>query len=120
MAVVIALAVVTTFFLTKRGSENPIQSLAVLPLEFAEALESLEKAALLDKSAMVSLFRAHVHAVAGNKDRAQELVNDIEEAAPIGYMCPYEVATRDIQPNQTHKIAPSSVPNYRRRNDWDF
>jgi serine/threonine-protein kinase len=60
---------------------------------FKEALESLEKAALLDKSAMVSLFRAHVHAVAGNKDHAKKLVNEIEEEAEIGYMCPYEVAT---------------------------
>jgi TolB-like protein/tRNA A-37 threonylcarbamoyl transferase component Bud32/Tfp pilus assembly protein PilF len=60
---------------------------------FAEAVASLEKAAQLDKGAMVALFRAHVHAVAGNKSEAAKLVNEVEKDAEHAYICPYEIAT---------------------------
>ena len=60
---------------------------------FQEAIASLEKAAELDKSVMVHLFRAHVHAVAGNKRRAQELIDETEKDAEHRYICPYEIAT---------------------------
>ena len=60
---------------------------------FAEAVASLEKAAQLDKGAMVALFRAHVHAVAGNKSQAAKLVNEVEKDAEHAYICPYKIAT---------------------------
>ena len=60
---------------------------------FQEAIASLEKAAELDKSAMIHLFRAHVHAVAGDKRRAQDLVHQTEREAEHKYICPYEIAT---------------------------
>ena len=60
---------------------------------FKEAIANLEKAAELDKSVTVRLFRAHVHAVAGDKRRAEDLIHQSEQDAQRGYICPYEIAT---------------------------
>jgi len=60
---------------------------------FTEAVANIEKAAQLDKSAMVGLFRAHVHAVAGHTHEAETLVKEVEEEAQRAYICPYEIAT---------------------------
>ena len=60
---------------------------------FKEAIANLEKAAELDKSVMVRLFRAHVHAVAGDRRRAEDLIHQTEQDAEHRYVCPYEIAT---------------------------
>ena len=60
---------------------------------FKEAIANLEKAAELDKSVMVRLFRAHIHAVAGDKRHAEALIHQSEQDAQHGYICPYEIAT---------------------------
>jgi len=60
---------------------------------FAEAVANLEKAAQLDKGAMVALFRAHVHAVAGNRSEAEKITKEVEKEAEHRYICPYEIAT---------------------------
>ena len=70
---------------------------------FPEAIANLEKAAQLDKTATVTLFRAHVHAVAGNKDQARKLVTEMEEATQHAYICPYEIATAYVSLRQNDK-----------------
>jgi len=70
---------------------------------FPEAVEHLEKAAQLDNGATVGLFRAHVHAVAGHKERAQELVGEMEKATEHAYICPYEVAAAYVSLKKNDK-----------------
>ena len=63
----------------------------------------IEKAAQLDNGATVGLFRAHVHAVAGHKERAQELVGEMEKATEHAYICPYEVAAAYVSLKKNDK-----------------
>ena len=70
---------------------------------FKEAVVNLEKAAQLDTTATVTLFRAHVHAVAGHKEQAQKLITEIEGASEHAYICPYEIATAYVSLRQNDK-----------------
>jgi tetratricopeptide (TPR) repeat protein len=68
-----------------------------------DAVQMLEKAAEVDKGPMVTLFRAHIHALAGHTDQAQELVNTVEKTAEHAYICPYEIATAYVSLRKNDK-----------------
>jgi tetratricopeptide (TPR) repeat protein len=60
---------------------------------FQEAIGNLERATELDRNPTVLSFGAHVHAVAGRKSKARELIREAESVAARQYFCPYEIAT---------------------------
>ena len=61
---------------------------------FKEAVDNLERAAQLDNSLTILALQAHVLAVAGQKEQAEELIRRVQDAAKHRYFCPYEIAMR--------------------------
>jgi tetratricopeptide (TPR) repeat protein len=60
---------------------------------FEEAVANLQKAVQLDSSPTIRALRAHVLAVAGQKNEARRLIGQVEVDAQGRYFCPYEIAT---------------------------
>ena len=58
---------------------------------FDEAIASLERAVELDNSATVLALHAHVLALAGRKEHARTVIQQVEERFRNGYFCPYEI-----------------------------
>jgi serine/threonine-protein kinase len=60
---------------------------------FEEAVANVERAAQLDNSLTILALQAHVLAVAGRKEQAQEVIRHVQDVARHRYFCPYEIAT---------------------------
>ena len=60
---------------------------------FKEALTHVQKAMEQDRNFTIVGFGAHVHAVAGQKREAEQLVAELEDGAKHRYFCPYEIGT---------------------------
>ena len=58
---------------------------------FAEAVDNMQRAATLDKSPTIVGLRAHVLAIAGQRDAAARLIRQLEESTKHRYFCPYEI-----------------------------
>jgi serine/threonine-protein kinase len=61
--------------------------------QFAEAIQSIEKARSLNPGYTMDHFLAIAHAQSGNKAEAKKLLERIEEVARNQYVCAYEVAS---------------------------
>ena len=66
---------------------------------------------------MVRLFRAHIHAVAGDKRHAEDLIHQSEQDAQHGYICPYEIATVYVSLKNNDKAMNGSERASRERAD---
>jgi tetratricopeptide (TPR) repeat protein len=60
---------------------------------FDEAVLNMEKAAQLDQSPTILALQAHVLAVAGRKEQAKTLIQEVEASTAGRYFCPYEIAS---------------------------
>lgn len=60
---------------------------------FAQAIAALEKARQLDDSSTILEMLAGAYAVAGQINKAKEVLNELTESSKHRYVCPYEVAT---------------------------
>ena len=58
---------------------------------FKEAVDNLQRAAELDNSPTIMALKAHVLAIAGQKEQAKEVIRQVEEKFKNGYFCPYEI-----------------------------
>jgi serine/threonine-protein kinase len=65
-----------------------------------EAVERVQAAAQLGDDPRLKLFRAHVHAVAGEKVEAEKIVQKIEADAVGGYICPYQIGAAYVSLGQ--------------------
>jgi len=61
--------------------------------DFAAATNMLQRAAQLENSLTILALQAHVLAVAGRRQEARAVLQQVEEAAAHRYFCPYEIAT---------------------------
>jgi tetratricopeptide (TPR) repeat protein len=66
-----------------------------------EAVAHLQRAMALDRTPTIVSFGAHVHAAAGQKSKARELIREAEQVAGARYFCPYEVATAYLSLGET-------------------
>ncbi len=60
--------------------------------KYKEALQHYRKAAEMDRSPMISSSIAAAYALAGQKDKALELLDELKEAEKVGYVPPYYMA----------------------------
>ena len=59
---------------------------------YKEALRHYQKAAEMDRSPMISSAMAAAYALAGQKDKARELLDELKEAEKTSYVPPYYMA----------------------------
>lgn len=57
-----------------------------------EAIAEFEKALTLDDNLPTRAWLGHAYAIAGRRDEAQAVINDLKERAESRYISPYDVA----------------------------
>jgi len=59
---------------------------------FNEAIADIEKASKIDNGFAVKAMTAHVHAAAGDRRKAEQLLVELKEISSRRYVCAYEIA----------------------------
>jgi tetratricopeptide (TPR) repeat protein len=59
---------------------------------FAEAIDAFHRALEVDRIPILTAMLAHTHAIAGDRERALELLDELNAEALTQYISPYDIA----------------------------
>lgn len=112
--------------LEKTLTQNPEFFLARVTLamayeqkgEVAHAIEEFQKAYQLEKNNVVYGFLGHAYALAGNREAAQKILNELEELSKRVYVPPYSVALIYTALGETDDAFEWFEKAYAAQNEW--